>query len=209
MIEKPASLIHYPDDSDRVRAAMELNEPGVFHSEAPAATLFTDFAGLSRRATRFHYEKERELNIDESNLVSTEQTLRESDQQAAASRAMVDYFGGLNLRLRPLFIAEHQTIPLPIPQESLNDLARMRLKLAENRTALEKLIGSYSENGQKEEVLSTALQLVGVGYAAKAGEFGLSEWSVLAATQAKTAASHEKRKSATSSFPRSRTPADG
>jgi len=77
------------------------------------------------------------LEITDSNLVSTEQALRESDLKAEASRAMEEYFGGLNVVLRPIFVTQAQ-IQAPV------DAAASLTALGETRTRLRKAARNVS-----------------------------------------------------------------
>ena len=45
----------HPSDGDRIRRARQAQEPGIFHLEFPAATLFPRFDVVSKQVTQLHY----------------------------------------------------------------------------------------------------------------------------------------------------------
>lgn len=103
--EKTAWFDTHPCDADRVRAARQLNEPGVFRVMEPASGLFSDFAKLCQTVTRHQYEKHLELQFTEQNLVSVDEIVRESAASAAAEAMVEKYYGGVNHGLLPLLAA--------------------------------------------------------------------------------------------------------
>lgn len=58
----------HPSDGDRIRKARQAGEPGVFHIEAPAAILFSNFDVVARQVTLLHYNDDHGLDCDSSNL---------------------------------------------------------------------------------------------------------------------------------------------
>jgi hypothetical protein len=96
----------HPCNADRVRAAQAIQQPGVFHSDAPAAGLFNDFEGLSETVTRFYYQDELGLKISDKNLVSHEAAIKESESKAAVMRSEASFFFGLQLVDRQLLLSE-------------------------------------------------------------------------------------------------------
>lgn len=69
---KTGAFDTHPADRDRVKAAVQSGEPGVFHRADPATGLFQNFAALSERITRFHYEHDLRLKVHDQNLVPVE-----------------------------------------------------------------------------------------------------------------------------------------
>ena len=66
---KSTGLFHtHPSDGDRIRCARRAAEPGIFHLEAPATLLFSNFDAVSRQVTHLHYAEDLGLPIDGSNL---------------------------------------------------------------------------------------------------------------------------------------------
>ena len=100
--EKTGWFNTHPCDADRIRAALRLNEPGVFRLTEPATGLFSDFADLSKRVTRHQYEKHFQLQFTDQNLMSAEEILRESAASAEADALVRKYYGRVNISLKPL-----------------------------------------------------------------------------------------------------------
>jgi Zn-dependent protease with chaperone function len=136
----------HPCDADRVRAATAMNQPGIFHLTEPATNLFSDFAGLSRAATRFHYESNLELRITEHNLVAHEQLADESQAQADGSQALRDYFLGLKWVFRPISISGSHSESALLPAstaELVATLKRSRQAMEESKPAVQKALAEY------------------------------------------------------------------
>lgn len=58
----------HPSDGDRIRRARLAEAPGVFHLDAPASILFSNFEIVSKQITLLHYRDDIGLNCDASNL---------------------------------------------------------------------------------------------------------------------------------------------
>jgi Zn-dependent protease with chaperone function len=58
----------HPSDGDRIRRARQAAEPGVFHLEAPATILFSNFEVLSKQITHIHYADELRIPFEPSAL---------------------------------------------------------------------------------------------------------------------------------------------
>jgi Zn-dependent protease with chaperone function len=69
---KTSLLSTHPSPRDRVHAITSASEPGIFHSTAPASTLFKDFASLCRLLTCMHYRQDLGLDVAEEHLIPTE-----------------------------------------------------------------------------------------------------------------------------------------
>jgi len=59
----------HPSHGDRIRRARQAGEPGVFHLQAPASTLFTNFDVVSKQVTFLHYTDDIGLPCDPASLV--------------------------------------------------------------------------------------------------------------------------------------------
>jgi hypothetical protein len=134
----------HPCDADRVRAAETMSQPGIFHLTEPAAHLFNDFTGLSKAATRFHYEHQLELRITEHNLVAHESLVRESRDQADAEQSLRQYFFGVKWVFRPILVSAE--IPPPASAANLvENLKHARLAMEESKPAVEKALAEYEQ----------------------------------------------------------------
>jgi Zn-dependent protease with chaperone function len=134
----------HPCDASRVQAAEALNQPGVFHVTEPAATLFNDFDGLSRAATRFHYEHNLKLRITEHNLVAQEVLVRESQCQAEAEQSRRRYFLDLKWDFRPILVPA-ATLPLASAATLVENLKRSRQAMEESKPAVAKALAEYEQ----------------------------------------------------------------
>ena len=59
----------HPSDGDRIRRARRAGEPGVFHLEEPATTLFANFDAVARQVTLLHYTDDIGLYCEPEDLV--------------------------------------------------------------------------------------------------------------------------------------------
>ena len=131
----------HPCDADRVRAALALNQPGVFHLSEPAANLFKDFDDLCKAATRFHYESNLELRITDHNLVAHEVAESESQSQAEGEAALRDFFFGLKLAYRPILLPEET--PLLSAADLAGLLKHARQAMERSRPEVQKALSEY------------------------------------------------------------------
>jgi Zn-dependent protease with chaperone function len=94
----------HPADADRVKAALALQEPGVFHLEAPAAELFSDFISLSRAVTRDHFQHQLEVPLDKVQFRSSARMVQDRQAADEADRSVDAFYGERFhfLRLSPL-----------------------------------------------------------------------------------------------------------
>ena len=185
----------HPCDTDRIRAAEALDAPGVFRSTDPATALFRDFPSLSRQATRFFYEKERALPIQDRNLVDTETCLRES-RSLRATRALSErYFGGVSTVFHPISIGMPELLPPQDPYAGFAELqsARDRMKAAVTRAR-------YAQ-GQQEQIrdglfnTEKALALLTAGFAIEPVQFGLRAATPGAAAEAIASLEDQRKQS--------------
>ena len=172
--EKTGWFDTHPCDTDRIREARRLNEPGVFRITEPAARLFSDFGELSKTVTRHQYEKHFELEFTEQNLMSAEEILRESAASAEAGAMVRKYCGSVNISLHPLLT----TGELPAISDRSDALANWRAaRLAtENlRAEAEKISAECVEQLRRLAGLISAHNLAKAGFKLEPKEFGLPE----------------------------------
>ena len=84
----------HPTSAARIAAARRLAEPGIFHNDANAATLFTNADALGREATRHHYAILAGVDMSKITLIeNTEASRRDEtrmDEQNAADTLFED-----------------------------------------------------------------------------------------------------------------------
>lgn len=75
-LEKTGWLDTHPSPVDRVRRARQLDEPGIFTSDASASQLFHNFDTISRLVTLAHYEDDLNVPTSEDFLIPIENVIR-------------------------------------------------------------------------------------------------------------------------------------
>lgn len=172
--EKTAWFDTHPCDADRIREARRLGEAGIFNRAEPAALLFSDFAELSRKVTRHHYETQLELEFSEQNLMSAEEILRESAASSEAESMIRRFYGTVDISLRPLMTAEG----LPEIGDVTGALAswqRARDLTESLRTEAEASSLAFQSQQGRLPDLHSAQRLAQVGFKLNLREFGLPE----------------------------------
>jgi Zn-dependent protease with chaperone function len=96
-------LDSHPCDTLRIASAAAEAAPGIFKVNAPAAALFRDFAGLSRRATVAFYFQAVGEDFRPQNLVAAEEIVASSAKRRQDVTAMRRYFCDLVMPVRPVF----------------------------------------------------------------------------------------------------------
>lgn len=168
----------HPADTDRVRAANRLAQPGVFHLTEPAGNLFGDFTALCRQTTKFHYENNLGLNITDENLVALKETLDETQVKTEANKAIDRYFGDMDLGLLPIGVEEPEGVAGWDREQVAAMLRELKQWLADNRATNEAWLKLVREQEGKLQNLSDAGQLLRAGFNLKPETFGLttSKW---------------------------------
>jgi Zn-dependent protease with chaperone function len=185
----------HPCHADRIRAAEALGAPGVFRSTAPATRLFRDFRSLSRRATRFFYEKVHELPVRHRNLVDTEACLRESNALRATRALSERYFGGVSTAFHPISITGPELQPLPDPGAGLAELGSARARM---RAAAARARSAHEEQGQIAGRLvqaHSALALLRAGFTIEPSRFGLDAGTPETVAEVIARLEHQRRRS--------------
>lgn len=132
---RPARLFDFhPSDAERIRRARAMNEPGIFHSSAPAASLFADFSELSRRITTAHYREMIGAPFKEDLLISAERPAKRVESALPiAEDGLEHYFLGVPTVLRPIFISEDKT-------KTVRQAGPLIAAILSNRTAMDRLM---------------------------------------------------------------------
>ena len=95
----------HPSDQDRAAAATAANAAGILGGGDQTATaLFRDFEGLSRRATRHHYEHYLSVDLETMSFVNTEQAVQASQTREKGHRSTHTFYGDSVSLLRPIRI---------------------------------------------------------------------------------------------------------
>jgi Zn-dependent protease with chaperone function len=172
--EKTGWFDTHPCDGDRVRAARQLNEPGVFRLTESATRLFSNFTDLSKTVTRHQYEKHLELEFTEQNLMSAEEILRESSASAEADAMVRKYYGSVNISFKPLLTTGE--VPPVSGEEGIIARWREARRATEAlRQEAEKVSTECSEQKNRLVDLMSARALAEARFKLEAKEFGLPE----------------------------------
>ena len=162
----------HPCDADRIRAALQLNEQGVFRLTEPATLLFSDFAELSKTVTRHQYEKHLKLEFTEQNLISAEEILRESAASAEADAMVRKYYGKIDISLRPL-LATGALPPVANDENAVANWREARQATETLRAEAEQLSAECFEHQESLAGFRLARSLARAGFRLELGAYGL------------------------------------
>lgn len=132
----------HPSDSERIARARQEGAAGLFHDERPAASLFANFAALSKTVTFDCYKSLLGSALKITDLHPTEKLVARQEMENAAARAMSRYFQNAFSVRRPLPFA---TGWLEKPADP--DVCRARLRQArqEATQAAAESVKAYAE----------------------------------------------------------------
>lgn len=184
----------HPADPNRVKAALALDAPGVFHLEAPAEQLFRDFAAISRAVTRHAYEHEFGLAMDKVRLKNTS-SMSEDRQAADSSDKSLDAFFGKSfhfMRLSPLEWPVPSLLPVTLPSTMPPPSAVASPSAASAESVMTeeeylKLLGQYLEHQGEMLNQTIAQDLIEAGFSLpNPSEFSINSSTRSAAESALT-----------------------
>lgn len=173
----------HPADADRIQAAQTLNAAGLFEMTEPATQLFENFPQLSRQLTRYFYENELGLSIGNQNLISTEESLKDSLANAARQESVQRYFVGVNTMFCPVILDPEKILPLPDWKASVQNLQASREYMREHSQSAQKAFTNHTQQDIRSINCSVAMWLLQSGFEIRAGEFGLAKATEKAAQQ--------------------------
>lgn len=177
----------HPADSDRVKAARALHEPGVFLLDEPATGLFSGFAELSKTVTRHQYEKHMGLEFTDGNLMSADEILRESAANTEAEEMIRKYYGTGNISLEPLLTAG-ELPPVSDPQDTRAKWRAACQAVEALRPNAEKGAAECGEAHKRLIDLNAAYRLARAGFKLDPKVFGLPEHATSVGEQESAAA---------------------
>ncbi|MDB6125944.1 MAG: Peptidase Ste24p [Pedosphaera sp.] len=179
MLQKTRLFDSHPADADRVKRALQANEPGIFHSEAPAVSLFTNFAELSRTLTLAHYAELTGEPFAEKFLAATESIARESEHDYAADQQIIKgYFHGVATSLHPILLPEPKGLVFRKDTDLIAEIKQMRQQMQELLPVAEE---AYSALKLADEQVLGARQahvLLKAGYQYSPADFGIANVSL-------------------------------
>jgi Zn-dependent protease with chaperone function len=176
----------HPSPADRIREARKAADPGIFHDDRPASSLFASFEHPARFVTLLHYTDDLGIPVTEPMLLHVESG---APKTAAAPTVAVttnetsnQYFLGVLPLLMPL--------RLPSPLASANfesdaaELNQLSAGLQHVAEQLAPIAAQYAEASNKLVQARTALRLLQAGVFIQPAEFALTQATVESARAA-------------------------
>jgi Zn-dependent protease with chaperone function len=176
----------HPSPADRIRQARKAAEPGIFHDDRPASSLFASFEHPSRFVTLLHY-------TDDIGIPVTEQMLTKVEVASSASgTANQSYFLGVLPLIAPLRL----NLPAASTKldEDYNELNQLAAGLQQIEPQIEGFAAQDAELLDQLTSASAAHLLLNNGYGLPAGTFSLPRLNLeeAAAAEAEALAARQK-----------------
>lgn len=112
----------HPSTASRIAHAKKLDEPGIFHSDAPASSLFSNFNDVCKKATYGHYLLVMGREMMLGTFVPTKDLLEASDDEVKQRQAVAAFVGFEPTDWRPIFLP----VNLPLEEEPKRTAERVR-----------------------------------------------------------------------------------
>lgn len=145
----------HPSDKDRIYSAQREQSAGIFNLKESATSLFSNFEYLAKMATRSYYHDILGVQLEQKNLVSTDELLGQQSQTQAGDKAMNRYFQGMLTGTR-LVIPTAESIVAPTnPQQTLQQLRDMRQGMVES---LKPAKDAYQQYHRGNDLIDDAVQ---------------------------------------------------
>lgn len=126
----------HPNEAARIARAQREQAPGIFHSEQPAALLFTNFDQSCKAVTEVFYTDLFRHTRWRANLHDVDELLSRQEQERAVFNALVRYWQGIYQSNRPLRLPAWQLDDTSALVEASCDEADVRQQLVAARTEL-------------------------------------------------------------------------
>jgi Zn-dependent protease with chaperone function len=175
----------HPSPADRIRQARKANDPGIFHDDRPASSLFASFEHPSRFVTLLHYTDDIGIPVTEKMLTRVEVEQKGSAGGAGAFTAD-SYFLGILPLMKPV------TLVVPVPSVKMDaDYAELNQLTA----GLQQIAGQLEGFAQRDvEFLDQLVSaraahcLLNNGFGLTAGTFSLPKMNLESAAAAEAEA---------------------
>jgi Zn-dependent protease with chaperone function len=169
-------LDSHPSPAARIRRGRMAGEPGIFHDDRPASSLFASFEHPARFVTLLHYTDNLGIPITNRMLLRVESTQPEAAQgyaAAAGTKSTGDefYLGVLPLLL-PLRIAP--SVPSTNYETDITELNQLSTSVHQVAAQLTPMAKQYEEAAMKLIEVRTALRLLDAGFSVRPESFGLA-----------------------------------
>jgi Zn-dependent protease with chaperone function len=172
----------HPSPADRIRQARKAADPGIFHDDGPASSLFASFEHPSRFVTLLHY-------TDDIGIPITERMLTRVDVASSASNTInQSYFLGVLPLIKPL------RLNVPAASTKLDEDYNELSQLAAGLPQLEGFAAQDAELLDQLTSASAAHLLLNNGHGLPAGTFSLPKLNLKEAAAAEAEALAERQK---------------
>ncbi|MGA3265856.1 MAG: M48 family metallopeptidase [Verrucomicrobiota bacterium] len=175
----------HPSPADRIRRARMAGEPGIFHDDRPASSLFASFEHPARFVTLLHYTDDLGIPITERMLLHVESTHPKAAQGYAAAAdfrsATDEFFLGVFPLLMPL------QVPAPAPvnaEAALAELHQLSAGLQGVAGHLAPIASQYSDASQKLIKARAAVRLLESDVLIQPEAFALADQTIESAETA-------------------------
>jgi len=174
----------HPSPADRIRQARKAADPGIFHDDRPASSLFVSFEHPSRFVTLLHYTDDIGIPINENMLTRVEVESGGPSGPARSSTAEFSrfYFLGILPLIKPL------RITAPVPSAKLDtdyaDLNQLVSGLGQIAPQLESFANQDTELLDQLTSARAAHILLNNGFGLPAGTFSLPKLTLEGAAAA-------------------------
>jgi Zn-dependent protease with chaperone function len=166
----------HPSDTERIQRALQANDAGVFHSTAPAGSLFADFPALSRKITLAYYRGLIGRDFSPALLISVEQTRRQAGHDGAADRQHIQrYFLGVAAPFRPMALPETQALTVPSRAELMVENRYFRRRMEQLLPAAREAVAAFNDADARLLLVWQASHLLQAGFQFDPADFYLAD----------------------------------
>ena len=176
----------HPSPADRIRCARKAQDPGAFHDDRPAASLFTSFDHPARFVTMLHYSDDLGIPVTKEMLLRVETksgSLNQSPHPSALDdgQAHTEYFLGV----LPLILPLQLSLPMPSSdfEADYAELMQLSSGLHQVTEQLVSISEQYRQASEQSVQLQAAVRLLEARVPIKADEFGLEAATLEVAQQ--------------------------
>jgi Zn-dependent protease with chaperone function len=178
----------HPSPADRIRRARLAGEPGIFHDDRPAASLFASFEHPARFVTLLHYTDNLGIPVTSQMLLHVESTQPVAARGYAAARRSPaeEFFLGVLPLLLPLRLAP--PAPSANYEADVTELNQLTAGLAQIAGQVAPMAEQFTDASRKLIQARAARRLLDAGVPIQADAFGLADATVDSAQAAEAEA---------------------
>jgi Zn-dependent protease with chaperone function len=182
----------HPSPADRIRRARMAGEPGIFHDDRPASSLFANFEHPARFVTLLHYTDNLGIPITDQMLLRVESKQSNDARGYAAAKTdpADEFFLGMLPLLLPLRIK--QPAPSANIEADIAELQQLSAGLQQISEQIAPMAAQYKEASQKRMNARIALRLLGMGMVFEPKTLGLASATMESAKAAEAEASEAR-----------------